>query len=79
VEGKIEVKGVAEVGDIGRGGALAEHLDDGVAGDEMDQQKDDRDHHPQDRKGDKDAANGLGKSCQLSVLSSQLLYLITHG
>src|ERR1039458_4850308 len=74
VERGVEAIGVAQGGDVGGGRALAEHLDDGVAGDEVDQQKDDRDHHPEDREGDKDAANGLGESSQFSVLSSQLLY-----
>jgi hypothetical protein len=65
VQGKIVVMGVAEVGDIGRGGALAEHLDDGVAGDEVDEEEDDRDHHPEDEEGDEDAADGLGNGGQV--------------
>jgi hypothetical protein len=45
----------------------------------VDEEEDDRDHHPEDGEGDEDAADGLGKSCQFSVLSSQLLYLIGDG
>ena len=53
---------MAEGVDVGRGGAFAEHLDDGVAGDEMDEQEDDRDHNPEDRKCEEDAAEGLPES-----------------
>jgi hypothetical protein len=67
VEGEIEAVGVAELGDIGGGCALAEHLDDGVAGDEVDEEEDDGDHDPEDREGDEDAADGMVRSCQLSV------------
>jgi hypothetical protein len=79
VERVVEVELMAEGGDVGGGGTFAKHLDDGVAGNEVDEEEDDRDHHPEDGEGDEDAADGLGKSCQFSVLSSQLLYLITHG
>jgi hypothetical protein len=78
VEREVEAVGVAEGRCVRGGGAFAEHLSDGVSGDEMDEEKDDRDHHPEDWEGDEDAADGLGKSCQFSVLSSQLLYLIVH-
>jgi hypothetical protein len=70
---------MAEAVNVGGGGAFAHHLDDGVAGDEVDEDEDDRDDHPEDGEGDEDAADGLGESCQLSVLSSQLLYLIGDG
>ena len=69
VERRVEAVGVAEHGDIGGGGAFAEHLDDRVAGDEMDQKKDDRDHDPEDGERDEDTADGFGKSCQLQVVS----------
>jgi len=72
VQREVEAKSVAEDGDVGGGCALAEHLDDGIAGDEMDKEKDDRDHHPEDRESDKDAADGLGETCQLSDLRGQL-------
>ena len=54
----VETVGVAEGGDVGGGGAFAEHLDDGVAGDEMDEEEDDGDDDPEDREGDEDAAEG---------------------
>jgi hypothetical protein len=55
-ERRIESVGVAERCDVGGGSALAEHLDDGVAGDEMDEEEDDRDDNPEDREGDEDAS-----------------------
>ena len=83
-EREVEAVGVAEGGDVGGGGALAEHLDDGVAGDQVDQEKDDGDDQPEDGQRDEDAADGLGegdqlyvsvrrsfKGCSLSVISSQ--------
>jgi hypothetical protein len=36
-------------------------LDDGIAGNDVNQQKDDRDYDPYDREGDEDAADGLGE------------------
>jgi hypothetical protein len=71
VERSVEAVGVAQGGDVGGGRTLAKHLDDGVAGNEMDQKKDDRNHNPEDGKRDEDAADGFGESCQLSVLSCQ--------
>jgi hypothetical protein len=65
VERGVEAIGVAQGGDVGGGRALAEHLDDGVAGDEVDQQKDDRDHHPEDGQRDEDAADGFGDGRQV--------------
>jgi hypothetical protein len=53
---------VTEGIDVGGGGAFAEHLDDGVAGDEVDEQKDDRDDDPQHREGEEDAAERLPES-----------------
>jgi hypothetical protein len=35
----------------------------------MDEEKDDRNHHPEDREGDEDAADGFGKGGQ--VVSGQ--------
>jgi hypothetical protein len=69
VEREIEAVGVTEGGDVGRGGSLAEHLDDGVAGNQVDEEEDDRDHNPEDGEGDEDAADGLGESCQRAVVS----------
>ena len=45
-ERRVEAVGVAEGGDVGGGGAFAEHLDDGVAGDEVDEQEDDARRRP---------------------------------
>ena len=47
-QGRVQTIGVAKRGDISGGGAFAEHLDDGVAGDEMDEQEDDGDDDPED-------------------------------
>ena len=58
-ERSVEAVGVAEGGDVGGSGAFAEHLDDGVAGDEVDEQEDDRDDDPEDRQREEDAADGL--------------------
>ena len=44
----------------GGGGSFAKHLDDGIAGDEVDQEKDDRDHDPEDWERDEDATDGFG-------------------
>ncbi len=67
----VEAVGVAEGVDVGGGGSFAEHLDDGVAGDEVDEEEDDGDHDPEDREGDEDAAEGFpegrGASFMLSV------------
>jgi hypothetical protein len=65
-EGRVEAVGVAEGGDIGGSGSFAEHLDDRVARDEMDEQEDDGDDYPEDGKGDEDAAEGTPISgCRL--------------
>jgi hypothetical protein len=58
----IEAVRVTERGDVGGCGAFAEHLDDGIAGHEVDKQEDDRDNHPQDRKCEEDAAKRLPES-----------------
>ena len=55
-ERRVEAVGVAEGVDVGGGGAFAEHLDDGVAGDEVDEQEDDRDDDPEDGQREEDAA-----------------------
>jgi hypothetical protein len=60
VDGCVETIGVAQDGDVGGGGSFAEHLDDRVAGDEVDEKEDDGDYDPQDWEGDEDAANGFG-------------------
>ena len=57
MERGVEAVGVAEGGDVGGGGAFAEHLDDGVAGDEMDEEEDDGDDDPEDGEGEEDAAD----------------------
>ena len=48
-EGRVEAVGVAEGVDVGGGCAFAEHLDDGVAGDEVDEQEDDARRPPRGR------------------------------
>jgi hypothetical protein len=50
---------MAEGVDIGGGGSFAKHLDDGVAGDEMDEKEDDGDDDPEDGQGEEDAAQRL--------------------
>ena len=52
---EVEVVGVAKCRDVGGGGAFAEHLDDGVAGNEVDEEEDNRDDDPEDRKGEENA------------------------
>lgn len=42
---------MASCGEVGACDALAQHLLNGVARDEVDQEKDDRDHQPDDREG----------------------------
>jgi hypothetical protein len=76
VKRKVEAKSVTEDGDVGGGCTFAEHLDDGVAGDEVDEEKDDRDHHPEDREGGEDAADGFGERWQWSVLRCELGRLV---
>jgi hypothetical protein len=51
----VEAVGVAECCDVGGGSSFAEHLDDGVAGYEMDEQEDDGDNNPEYWEGDEDA------------------------
>jgi hypothetical protein len=58
-QGGVESVGVTESADVGGGGAFAEHLHDGVAGDEMDEKKDDGDDDPEDGKGEEDATERL--------------------
>ena len=58
-EGCVEAVGVAESGDVGGCSAFAEHLDDGVAGDEVDEEKDDGDDDPENREGEEDASERL--------------------
>jgi hypothetical protein len=45
-ERSVEAVGVTEGADVGGGGAFTEHLDDGVAGNEVDEKKDDGDDDP---------------------------------
>ena len=55
--------------DVSRRRAFAQHLLDGISGDEVDQQEDEADHQPDDREGVEDA---LEDSSQLPVLGTQL-------
>jgi hypothetical protein len=57
-ERSIETVGMAESIDVGNGSSFAEHLDDGVAWNEVNEKKDDRDDNPEDRKCKQDAAEG---------------------
>ena len=47
---QVEADLVAKRADVGGGGAFAEHHLDGIAGDKMDEQKDQRHHQPDNRK-----------------------------
>ena len=71
----VESVGVAGGGDVGGGRAFAEHLRDGVSGDQVDQQEDEAHDQPDYRQGVEDA---LEDSSQLSVPSS-LLFVILSG
>jgi hypothetical protein len=61
---------VAKGGDIGGGSAFAEHLDDRIARDEVDEEKDDADDDPENRKGDEDAAEGAGHAVAFPLSDS---------
>jgi hypothetical protein len=56
---QIKAVQVTEGIDVGGSGAFAEHLSDGVAGDEMDEKKDDGDDDPENGKGQQDATERL--------------------
>jgi len=47
---RVEAVGVAKRGDVGGSRSFAEHLNDGITGDKVDEEKDDRDDDPKDRK-----------------------------
>ena len=72
MEREVEAIGVAESGDVRGGGAFAEHLDDGVSGDEMDEEEDDGDDDPEDREGDEDAADGRPGGAEGHAVMSEL-------
>ena len=67
-ERQVEGIGVANRGDVGGGSALAQHLLDGIARNEMDQEEDDADYQPNDWEGVEDA---LEDGFQFSVLGSR--------
>ncbi len=73
-ERSVEAVGVAQGVDVGGSGAFAEHLDDGVAGNEVNEKEDDGDDDPEHRKGEEDAAQWPPESgsghCVASLLSS---------
>jgi hypothetical protein len=52
----IEAVLVAKGSNVGRGCALAEHLQDGIAGNQVNEQKDQGDHQPYDRKSEEQAS-----------------------
>ena len=54
-EREVESVGVAGGGQVGGGSAFAEHLGDGVSGDYVDQEKNERDHQPDHWDGVEDA------------------------
>jgi hypothetical protein len=58
---EIKFQGVAKGGDVRCGGAFAKHLDNGVSGDEVDEEEDDGDDHPEDGERDQNAADGFGE------------------
>jgi hypothetical protein len=62
----VEAEVVAGSGDVGRRRAFAEHLLDGVSGNEMDQQEDERHDQPDDWKGVEDALEEGFQSLALS-------------
>ena len=67
----VEAVGVASGGDVGGRGAFAEHLRDGISGDEVNQQKDKAHYEPDDRQGVEDALEDSSVSSQvLSCRSS---------
>ena len=68
----VEAVGVAGSLDVGRGCAFAEHLLDGVTGDEVDEQKNEGDDEPEYWEGVEDA---LEEEFQFSVLSSRFSVL----
>jgi hypothetical protein len=59
---RIEAVGVPESRDIRGCCAFAEHLHDGVAGNKVDQEKNDGDDDPEDRKSKEDTAERLPES-----------------
>ena len=61
----VEAVGVARGLDVGGGRAFAEHLQDGVSGDEVDQQEDEGDDQPDDWQGVEDA---LEKRLRINVV-----------
>jgi hypothetical protein len=61
---------VAGGGDVRGRRAFAEHLLDGISGDKVDHQKDERDDQPDDREG---VENALGYGFQFSVLGGRRL------
>ncbi len=70
VEGQIEANIVTLGGYIGRGRALAQHHLNRVAGDQVDEQKDERDHQPDDRNGEHEAGEGLLHSLVSTIYQS---------
>ncbi len=70
-ERSVEAVGVAEGVDVGGGGAFAEHLDDGVAGDEMDEEEDDGDDDPEDGECEEDAAERASSRAALRLRGSR--------
>jgi hypothetical protein len=66
----VEAVGVAEDADVGGGGAFAEHLGNGVAGDHVDEEEDDCDNEPENREGVEDATDGLGHFSPLQRLKA---------
>ena len=49
VQRGVEAEPMPEVGDVGRRGALSEHLHDRIAGNQVNEKEDDGDNDPEDR------------------------------
>ena len=63
----VEAVGVARGGDVGGRRAFAEHLRDGISGDEVDEQEDEAHDQPDDGQGVEDALEDAVFSFQFSV------------
>ncbi len=58
-EGLVEAVLVAQGGDVGGGGAFAEHLQDRVAGNEVDEEENQGNHDPDHGEGEEQAGEDL--------------------
>jgi hypothetical protein len=72
----VETIGVAESTNVGGGSSFSEHLDDGVAGNEVDKEEDNRHDDPEDWQGEEDASDGSPESCS-AVLDHWMASLLS--